>query len=147
MSASETPPPVEPAPGVEVLDEEECMRLLGTQDLGRIGVVVDGGPVILPVNYAMAEGIIAFRTAPGTKLTSAPMAQVAFEVDGVDRANGTAWSVLVKGVAYEVTHALGSAPEAVRRLTVRPLASGERSHWLAIFQREVTGRRFRFGAS
>lgn len=132
--------------GLEVLDEDECMRLLATQDLGRIAVVVDGGPVIFPVNYAMAEGIIAFRTAAGTKLANAPMTDVAFEVDSVDREQGTAWSVLVKGVAYEVTHGIGDIPEAVRRLPVRPLAPGERSHWLAILQREVTGRRFRLGA-
>lgn len=36
----------------EVLDREECLRLLGTRRLGRVAVAVEGwSPLIRPVNY------------------------------------------------------------------------------------------------
>ena len=141
------PEPTEPDEGstaLDVLSEAECLQLLGEHDLGRVALVVDGRPEIFPVNYAVGADVIAFRSAPGTKLTNVPMSHVAFEIDGVDSARGVAWSVVVKGVASEVTEALGRVPEAVRRLAVEPLAPGERRHWLTVRREEVTGRRFRF---
>jgi uncharacterized protein len=128
--------------GIRVLSEAECLQLLGEHDLGRVAIVVDGRPEIFPVNYAVGVDVIAFRTAEGTKLSHAPMTHVAFEVDGVDRAQGVAWSVVVKGVASEITHALGRVPEAVRRLALDPMAPGRREHWLTIQRQEVSGRRF-----
>ena len=128
--------------GIRVLSEAECLQLLGEHDLGRVAIVVDGQPEIFPVNYAVGVDVIAFRTAPGTKLWHAPMTRVAFEVDGIDSVHGIAWSVVVKGVANEVTHALGKVPEAVRRLAVEPMAPGERERWLTVQRQEITGRRF-----
>ena len=134
--------PDEKAPGIRVLSEAECLQLLGEHDLGRVAIVVDGQPEIFPVNYAVGVDVIAFRTAPGTKLEHAPMSRVAFEVDGIDSVHHVAWSVVVKGVANEVTNALGRVPEAVRRLAVEPMAPGQRTHWLTVQRREMTGRRF-----
>jgi hypothetical protein len=37
--------------GLEVLSRHECLRLLGTATLGRIGVTSDALPTVLPVNF------------------------------------------------------------------------------------------------
>ena len=56
--------------GLDVLDRDECLTLLTTQSVGRVGL---GGehPVVLPVLFAMLDGDIVFRTAPGEKLIAA----------------------------------------------------------------------------
>src|SRR5206468_10350409 len=119
---------------VEILSEQECLRLLRSRSLGRVALVDDGQPVILPVNYAADDRAVVIRTAPGMKLRSAPMSAVAFEVDEVDADRGIAWSVVVRGVAYEITHALDRLSEGLRQLVVTPMAPGERSHWVAILR-------------
>jgi len=132
----------EPA-GLEPIAEQECLYLLGLQRLGRVAVNVDGRPQIFPVNYAVSGRVVAFRTAPGTKLASAPMSHVAFEIDEYDSTTGVGWSVMVKGVAYEITDAVDQDSLEARRQLVRPMAPGQREHWVAIRPDEITGRRFR----
>jgi nitroimidazol reductase NimA-like FMN-containing flavoprotein (pyridoxamine 5'-phosphate oxidase superfamily) len=111
--------------------------------LGRIGLAFDGQPEVFPVNYATDGEIVVFRTARGTKLDQATVGRIAFEVDGWDEETGVGWSVLLKGVAQEVT--LGKDPFAssLRERPVRPLAPGERELWIAIYPAEISGRRFR----
>jgi hypothetical protein len=57
--------------GLVVLDRQECLRLLGTATLGRIGITVRALPVILPVNFSLIGEQIICRTGPGTKLDAA----------------------------------------------------------------------------
>jgi uncharacterized protein len=128
---------------IEHLSEEECLELLRSHRLGRVAVTVNGQPLIFPVNYAADERAVVFRTAPGMKLSVAPMSRVAFEIDEVDTAAGMAWSVLVQGVAYEITETLDRLSEGLRQLVVEPMAPGERPHWVAVMRHEVSGRRFR----
>ena len=40
---------------MSVLTSEECYALLETGEFGRLGVIVDRYPVIIPVNYAIDE--------------------------------------------------------------------------------------------
>jgi hypothetical protein len=40
---------------LEPLSEERCLALLRQGSVGRLAVVVDGGPLILPVNYRLVE--------------------------------------------------------------------------------------------
>ena len=128
---------------IEVLPAEECRRLLRSRDVGRIGVTDGDQPLIFPVNYAADDRAIVFRTAPGMKLNAAPMTRVAFEVDEVDTAGGLAWSVMVQGVAYEITDAIDRLSEELRRLVVTPMAPGDRRDWVAVIVHEISGRRFR----
>lgn len=132
-----------PATDIEILSEAECLELLRSRRVGRIALTDRGQPLIFPVNYATDDRAIVFRTAPGMKLTEAPMSQVAFEIDEVDTAAGTAWSVVVQGVAYEITSALDHLSERLRELVVEPMAPGERHNWVAVVRREISGRRFR----
>jgi nitroimidazol reductase NimA-like FMN-containing flavoprotein (pyridoxamine 5'-phosphate oxidase superfamily) len=82
------------------LDEAECRELLGTQAIGRIAVVSLAGPIdVLPVNYVVHDGAILFRTHPSLTLHQVLGGPVTFEVDDVDWAHHTGWSVLVHGSA------------------------------------------------
>jgi hypothetical protein len=104
--------------------------------------------LILPVNYALDGHVIVIRTGPGTKLTAAQHANVAFEVDAVDEQRGTGWSVLVLGVAEMVTDQ--HSPDVIRRTHtsgVEPWAPGEHPHWLRLMPKHVTGRRLVAGDS
>ena len=113
-------------------------------DLGRLALVDrDAHPLIFPVNYFFDEGVLVFRTAPGTKLNLAPGAYVSFEIDGWDPDNGIGWSVLVKGIAHDITEPRGAPTARMRFWPVRPLAPGTREHWIGIWANEITGRRFR----
>jgi nitroimidazol reductase NimA-like FMN-containing flavoprotein (pyridoxamine 5'-phosphate oxidase superfamily) len=122
------------------LTEDECRRLLGERHPGRLALVDAGGPVILPVNYALDQGSVVFRTDPGGKLDAAAAgATVAFEVDAADERDRTGWSVVVRGRAGEVTdHA---DLERLRALPLYPWAPGAKAHYVRIRPASVTGRR------
>src|SRR3712207_9446988 len=93
-------------------------------------------------NYGMDGETIVIRTSPGTKLSATQHANVTFEVDEIDQFARSGWSVLVRGLAEEVTEAHG--PDLVRRTHdagVRPWAPGEHGHWLRLIPHHVTGRR------
>lgn len=90
--------------GLEILGRADCLQLLGTATLGRVGITADALPCVLPVNFRLTEDQIVFRTGLGTKLDAATQnAVVAFEVDDMDPFAHTGWSVVVTGLASEVT--------------------------------------------
>jgi uncharacterized protein len=127
---------------LEVLDVDECRRLLATQQIGRLGVAGGPSPLILPVNYALDRGVVVIRTHPGPLLAAADHAGVAFEVDAIDPLTRSGWSVLVQGLAEEVTDAHRAELVARTRATgIRPWAPGEHGRWLRLIPQVVTGRR------
>ena len=69
-------------------------------------------------------------------------AHLAFEVDEWDAAQKVGWSVVLKGVAQEVTHGSDPFAAALRTRRVVPLAPGEHDYWIAIFPATISGRRF-----
>lgn len=126
--------------GLEVLDRDECLRLLGVHGVGRVAVIDGGRPVIFPINYAVDGDEVLFRTAPGTKLDAAARGQqVAFEIDSADPMYHTGWSVIVQGRCEEVTEP--SRRDEIDRLPLRPWAAGAKDHVVAIRIESVTGRR------
>jgi uncharacterized protein len=126
--------------GLEVLEREECLRLLATATLGRISVTSGGLPVILPVNFRLVGERIAFRTSIGSKLDAAACgAVVAFEVDEIDRFTHTGWSVLVTGTVREVTDPDDLAE--VERANVPHWAPAGGDHVVALSTDIVSGRR------
>ncbi|MHB8429865.1 MAG: pyridoxamine 5'-phosphate oxidase family protein [Acidimicrobiales bacterium] len=95
-------------PTMEILSDDECIDLLRRAPVGRVAVTADALPVILPVNLANVDGAIAFRTPPGTKLAAVTTsAAVAFEVDSYEADGRTGWSVMIQGMASEVTDPAG----------------------------------------
>jgi nitroimidazol reductase NimA-like FMN-containing flavoprotein (pyridoxamine 5'-phosphate oxidase superfamily) len=126
--------------GLESLDRVECLRLLGEATLGRVAVTADALPCILPVTFRLMGGQILFRTSPGTKLAAATRnAVVAFEVDEFDAAAHTGWSVLVTGVASEVTDP--DELEAARGLQLPRWAPSPGDRIVAVAIEFVSGRR------
>ena len=106
------------------LSREECLRLLATQEFGRLAVVEDGQPLVFPVNFAVDGDIVVFRADPGTKLAAASLGRVAFEVDDVDVTTRSGWSVVVVGVGQEITSALDHWSERLR--APQPVSVGAR---------------------
>src|SRR5687767_13539744 len=93
----------DPRTGIEMLDRDACLTLLAGDDVGRLGVVAHGTPRIFPVHYVLDGDTIVFRTAAGTKLDVGTRSPACFELDQLDRATRTGWSVLVVGLLEEVT--------------------------------------------
>jgi nitroimidazol reductase NimA-like FMN-containing flavoprotein (pyridoxamine 5'-phosphate oxidase superfamily) len=132
----------ESAATMHVIPADECYRLLGTHEIGRLGVNAERFPIIVPVNYALDGTTIVIRTQPGSKLVAAQHANVAFEVDEVDRRTRSGWSVLVRALAEEVGEEHRAELVARTRATgVEPWAPGEHGHWLRLIPQEVSGRR------
>jgi nitroimidazol reductase NimA-like FMN-containing flavoprotein (pyridoxamine 5'-phosphate oxidase superfamily) len=125
------------------LSRQECIELLGGCHFGRLAVVMsDGAPVIRPVNYVFdrRSQSVVFRTPRGSKFHALlHAARAAFEIDGIDEGARTGWSVIIKGVASELT-----LPNEIRRLSLlglEPWAPGPKPHWMQIRASTVSGRR------
>jgi hypothetical protein len=121
------------------LSREECLGLVQQEPVGRIGYVVDGLAMILPVNFVVLDGGIVFCTAKGGTLAWLSNRQrVTFEVDHSSVADQQGWSVLVRGSANEVTD-----PDQLAALRQSPLHSWVRSpddHWVRITIDAISGR-------
>lgn len=127
---------------LEVLTRVECMQLLGSERVGRLGLSMHALPVVLPVNFALCEGSIIVCTGPGTKLDAALSGSVvAFEVDHLDEIAETGWSVLVRGMASVVTDP--AELDRARSLGLRPWAGGIKDAFVHIATEIVSGRRLR----
>ena len=125
------------------LARAECLNLLRRTHFGRLAVSRgEGAPIIRPLNYVFdpRSQSVVFRTAEGSKLHSLLRAkEAAFEIDGIDDGGRTGWSVVVIGLAEEVTN-----PSEIRRLDQLGLevwAPGPRNHWVRIRARTLSGRR------
>jgi nitroimidazol reductase NimA-like FMN-containing flavoprotein (pyridoxamine 5'-phosphate oxidase superfamily) len=132
------------AGGLDELSVDDCWRLLASQQVGRVAIIHGHYPLVFPVNFAVHERAILYRTGVGAKLQAVHRSNVTFQVDFVDPIRRSGWSVMVKGVAQllgEHRH-----PEASQRAAVggaTPWAPGEREHLIRIVADQVTGRRLR----
>lgn len=130
---------------LEPIPVEECTELLRGQRVGRVAVLVDGFPVVVPVNYRVAEHSggtwIAIRTRPGGLIDTAPQ-PVALEIDGVDPHHERGWSVLVRG---SLLHVDPDAAEFSARFDPAPWLDDDRSAWLVIEPFDISGRRLERG--
>jgi nitroimidazol reductase NimA-like FMN-containing flavoprotein (pyridoxamine 5'-phosphate oxidase superfamily) len=132
---------------MEELDENECLKLIGSGGIGRIAYVGRFGPAVLPVNYKLRGGAIVFRTAVKAALdedlrTGIANAdyKVAFEIDEIDAAAQQGWSVLIQGPAH---HVHGAELDVVHSAGVESWAPGERDLFVRIVPSRITGRRVR----
>jgi uncharacterized protein len=126
--------------GLEILALEDCLRLLASVPVGRVGFHADGEVVILPVNHVVDGQDIVFRTARGSKLSAAEGQNlVAFEADDYDRQTRTGWSVLVNGHAEMVYE--DAETRRLARLGLRSWATAtDKPFWIRIRPTSVTGR-------
>lgn len=127
-----------------MLPPAECKRLLAVAakcgGVGRLGVPTDQAPVVVPVNFSLSDSKVVVRTGPGFLSDAAAGRLVAFEVDDLDHESGTAWSVLVRGLATLIesptTEQLEAAPH--------PLVPEPGELLLVVRPDVITGRRFEF---
>ena len=99
--------PKSPPPELEPLSYGECIEHLRSRCVGRLAVVVGHYPQVFPMNYRLDDNIIVLRADVGTVLLAANHANVGFQVDEVDPASGSGWSVLVQGMAEDVSDRRG----------------------------------------
>lgn len=128
---------------LEWLHHDECVALLSTVELGRLGVVEGGEPVVVPVNFTYTDGSVVIHTDEGTKLSAANYGRAALEADDIDPVTHEGWSVLVRGRAYEITEAVDRTSERLQQVPNRSWAPGPKGHLLMIHAEQVTGRRLR----
>ena len=126
------------------LDEigvEECWQLLSSQPIGRVAVIVGHYPLVFPVNYTIDGRAIVYRTNTGTKLWAIHRSNVTFQVDEIDQVHRSGWSVMVKGVAQELSAKQSQVATSAELADPTPWAPGRRDHFIRIVADQVTGRR------
>jgi len=127
---------------LELLGEAECLALLTAHDVGRVAMIVDGRPVIYPVNYVVDENSIVFRTN-WPILAQASLALLAFQIDSVDVGRQSGWSLMVQGMGHDITDALDSASEHLQAVPVSPWVPGPQPRLLRLVPWTISGHRFR----
>ena len=123
---------------VEMLDlpREECVRLLASHRFGRLAVSMgERAPALRPINYVLEEPSqsVVFRTAARSGFHALlRSAEATFEIDGIEDRARTGWSVIMSGVADEVTN-----PDEISRLDGLDLDSRPSSNATAPGQRAL----------
>jgi nitroimidazol reductase NimA-like FMN-containing flavoprotein (pyridoxamine 5'-phosphate oxidase superfamily) len=133
---------------LEILDEEECVRLIAPGGIGRLAFPGRFDLTVLPVNYVLHNGTILFRTAQAgstdedlrTGIEHAEY-RVAFEVDDFDTEAREGWSVLVQGPAHHIDDPAEQADALAAGVEAWP--GGDREHFIRITPARITGRRIR----
>jgi nitroimidazol reductase NimA-like FMN-containing flavoprotein (pyridoxamine 5'-phosphate oxidase superfamily) len=126
---------------LDEIPHDECLELLAAATLGRLGVVEDGRPLIVPVNYGYTPEGIVLRTDGGAKLEAGQQRWVALEVDEIDSVTHLGWSVLVRGHAYDVTETLDDRSDRLRAVPIDTWAPGPMTRRLLVELTIVSGRR------
>ncbi|WP_193606947.1 pyridoxamine 5'-phosphate oxidase family protein [Nocardioides lijunqiniae] len=121
------------------LAPDDCWALLEGAVVGRVAWCGPDGPHVVPVNLAVSQRQVWFRTAAYSPLLGhcRAGAPVAIEADHLDVAHRSGWSVVVTGTAEAVDGA--EVPEAARLLDT--WAPGSRSGHVRVLAHLVTGRR------
>lgn len=117
----------------------QCRERIAHGGVGRIVWCAHGRPQIYPVNYAVVDGDIVFRTAPYTGLGMQVASQpVVFEVDEIDHDAQRGWSVVVEAEATTVND-----PDEImrlRRVGPQPWAEGQRQLLIRLHPQRMSGR-------
>ena len=123
------------------IPRDECEALLAAQRTGRVAWNAPDGPQVLPVTYGVYAGDIVFRTSPHGVLAQLDNPTVvAFEIDDLDQAHRSGWSVVARGRARGIV-----APHELVKLWTQPgivpWAPGIRNLWIGISIRMISGRK------
>lgn len=122
------------------LSRSQALPLLASARVGRLIFTTGALPAVRVMNFALVDQQIVLRTAANTTVArSVNNTIVAFQVDDLDVATSSGWSVTVTGRARLVTD-----PELIDRYKTVPLvpwASGARDQFVAISTEKVEGQR------
>jgi len=131
---------------LRTMSEQECFELLSTTTVGRVAFANADGIQLIPLNFAVIDSEIYFRTAPDSILDGLAEGQddIAFGVDYQAESFRDAWNVTVKGSTSRV-----SDPDLYERVMswsrLRPWAGGERGVVIHLSLRSIDGRRVHGG--
>jgi nitroimidazol reductase NimA-like FMN-containing flavoprotein (pyridoxamine 5'-phosphate oxidase superfamily) len=87
---------------LEVLSRPQCLALLGSVAVGRLGFTHGALPVIWPVDFVLSGEQVVIGTGRGGEwaaATAGGASVVAFQADRLDERGRALWSVLVVGRA------------------------------------------------
>jgi uncharacterized protein len=123
---------------VTTLTREQCWAMLHEHEFGRLAFHLAGEVHLAPVNYAVDQETLLFRTAEGSKLLGVVMnPDVAFEIDEYDDRH--ARSVVVRGVARRLEE---DEHHRTENIPLRPWVKTLKYDLVEIRPTEVTGRCF-----
>jgi nitroimidazol reductase NimA-like FMN-containing flavoprotein (pyridoxamine 5'-phosphate oxidase superfamily) len=119
------------------IDALNCRLLLASKHVGRL-VVAGNAPSIVPLNYVVVDEVLYFRTDAGSSAARGHGSVAVFEVDALDEAGHTGWSVVARGLVEDVTDWAATSEELDGRL--QPWAPGRKDRWMRLTVEEITGR-------
>ena len=125
--------------GLEILDREECLKLLAGAPIGRVIYTEQALPAVQPVTYAFHDGAVVLRTAAGSRLATATGdTVVGFQADEFHPDTGAGWSVMIMGRAAAVTDPAERAE--LDRLRMRQWSRGLPGDYIKIDAERASGR-------
>lgn len=126
---------------IEYLTEDEALALAATVPIGRVVYSRYAMPAVHLVNFKLDGKDVIFKTRKGAKFGAAVADTViAFEVDELDAATRSGWTVTLTGRSRLVTR-----PEEKRRLEelgVDPWVS-DRDFYIRVKVEKIAGRRIK----
>ncbi|MFE1166623.1 pyridoxamine 5'-phosphate oxidase family protein [Nocardiopsis sp. NPDC058789] len=124
-----------------ILARQTCFNLLASHDIGRVAFTIEGdaAPTVLPVNYAMVNDTIVFRSTLAGTIMRHARGHAAFQIDHFDEERREGWSVLASGRCRWVRDQAELERIPQGRLP-QPWAEGPRDQILRITPGRVTGR-------
>ena len=127
--------------GFTVLARQTCFNLLGKRSIGRVAFTIEGdaAPTVLPVNYALIDDTIVFRSTLAGTIMRYARGYAAFQVDHLDEKRREGWSVLCSGRCRWIRDSGELDRIPMNRLSL-PWAKGPRDQILKIVPGRVSGR-------
>ncbi len=128
---------------VEELDPSTCWELLRAGQVARVVHVVGGHPRISLVNYGLDGDDVVVRSSEGTRLhlaLTAPTTAVLVEVDEVDPATRSGWSVVARGRMAPVLDRVTVA-RLDRTMPASWVLGDSGGTWLRLTVESLSGRR------
>ena len=123
---------------VRQLDEEECWEYLRNHEFGRMAFHLADQVHIAPINYAVDDDVLLFRTAEGSKLLGVVMnPDVAFEID--EYSDDEAISVILRGTARILEE---DEEHRTENVPLRPWVNTLKYNVVEIRPTEINGRHF-----
>lgn len=131
--------------GMAVLTEDECWDRLESEPVGRLAIIADRRPHLVPLNHVVRNRQLLFVSVPGTKLHDVlqqPGMPAAFEIDRYDATDHSGWSVVVNGSLHPVQDLVDHTQQDVRGRPIWLDGYRDRS-WLRLTPEQVEGRELR----
>jgi nitroimidazol reductase NimA-like FMN-containing flavoprotein (pyridoxamine 5'-phosphate oxidase superfamily) len=127
---------------IEVLDEDACIELLLSHNVGRIAFIDAEGPMLLPVNFRFVRRNgphwVIIRTQPNSEIARAQGGTVALEIDDIDVTAHRGWSVVARGAVQPLEE--DDLTYLRSRFDPGPWLD-DRDAWLLVRCSAITGRR------